>query len=185
LLTLLRYVCGTDQHILKWKPPKENTVDFRLRLGKFPTETDENGDTFENFDGKPDFELLVFHGDRTGAADYRHFGMLHLEDQEWEAMKGMQQMFDWRIMECWRDSETGKWRPKIEKDGTPRFRDDKEHANFHDVVKNVMESIEDAVSKEELIAAAGRIKVAWKEREKAAAAKKKAAENTDGPGYAD
>lgn len=163
------YVCGTDEHILKWKPPIENTVDFRLRLGEFPKELDaETGETYEDFDGKPTFELLVFHEQRGDRVDYRKFAELHLEDQEWEAMKGMQQMFDWRIMECWRDAATEKWRPKIEKDGTPRFRDDKEHANHVSVVNSVIESIEDAVSEEDLLAAAPRIKAAWKERERAA-----------------
>lgn len=134
----------------------------------------ETGEMFEDFDGKPEIELLVFYGERRdGEVDYRHFGSLYLEDQEWEAMKGMQQMFDWRILECWREKETGRWRPKIEKDGTPRFRDDKDHANHHSVVEKVLKSIEDAVSEEDLIAAAGRIREAWKERERAAREKAK------------
>lgn len=162
------YVCGTDEHILKWKPPHENTVDFRLRLGMFPMDVDENGEQFEDFDGKPEIELLVWHGNKKDDDGYQKFADLHLEDAEWEAMKSMQQMFDWRIMECWRDSVTGKWRPKIEKDGTPRFRDDKEQANHVSVVQSVIESIEDAVSEEELIRSSERIRSAWKERERRA-----------------
>jgi mRNA guanylyltransferase len=62
-----KYVCGTDQNILKWKPPMENTVDFRLRLGAFPVEVDgESGERFEDFDAKPEIELLVFHGNVRG-----------------------------------------------------------------------------------------------------------------------
>lgn len=162
------YVCGTDEHILKWKPPGENTVDFKLRLGQFPLVKDEDeGGMYEDFDAKPEISLLVFHEQRRdGTADYRPFAILHLEDEEWEAMKSMQQMFDGRILECWREKDTGNWRPKIEKDGTPRFRDDKEHANHVSVVDKVIESIEDAVSEEDLMNAAGRIKAAWKERER-------------------
>ena len=154
------YVSGTDQHILKWKPPQENTVDFRLQLGAFPMAEDDHG-KYEDYEQKPETELLVFHGGK----DYRHYAMLHLTDDEWEAMKGMNQAFDWRIVECFRDAKAGHWRPKLEEDGTPRFRDDKEHANHVSVVESVLESIEDAVNEQDLIANAGQIRAAWKKRE--------------------
>jgi mRNA guanylyltransferase len=169
------YVSGTDQHILKWKPPHENTVDFRLQLGAFPTETDDDGTTYEDFDQKPHFDLLVYHGGN-GSQAYRHFAPLYLTNTEWNAMKGMQQQFDWRIMECYREAETGNWRPKIETDGTPRFRDDKDHANHISVVDSVIESIEDAVTEEDLISVWPKIKAAWKEREKVAMDRRRAAE---------
>lgn len=165
------YVSGTDQHILKWKPPHENTVDFRLQLGAFPTEHDADGTPFEDFDQKPEMELLVFHGGST----YKHFAMLHVTDEEWEGMKSMNQKLDWRIIECWRDNATGLWRPKIEEDGTPRFRDDKQHANHHTVVDSVIESIEDAVTEQDLLASKDKIRSAWKERERKAQEAKAAA----------
>lgn len=154
------YVAGTDPHIVKWKPPHENTIDFRLQLGAFPMAEDEEGQ-YEDFDQKPEFELLVFHGQR----EYKKFADLYLTDEEWEAMKSMNEQFDWRIIECWREADTGRWRPKLD-DGKPRFRDDKEHANHISTVDSVLESIEDAVSEQDLINAAGRIRAAWKEREK-------------------
>ncbi|KAF2171854.1 hypothetical protein M409DRAFT_18087 [Zasmidium cellare ATCC 36951] len=153
------YVAGTDPHILKWKPPHENTIDFRLQLGSFPLEEDDEG-TYEDFDQKPEIELLVYHGDRDY---YKKFADLYLADEEWEAMKSMNEAFDWRIIECWREADTGRWRPKLD-DGRPRFRDDKEHANHISTVDSVLESIEDAVSEQDLIDSAGRIKAAWKER---------------------
>lgn len=156
------YVMGTDEGILKWKPPHENTVDFMLRLGPFPTVRDAEGE-WEDFDAMPKIELMVYVG--RGGEQYKVHAELTLMEEEWEAMKGMQQMFDGRIMECWRDATTGRWRPKVEKDGTPRFRDDKEHANHVSVVESVIESIEDAVSEEDLVAHSARIRAAWKERE--------------------
>ncbi|KJY01938.1 mRNA-capping enzyme subunit alpha like protein [Zymoseptoria brevis] len=168
------YVSGTDVHILKWKPPHENTVDFRLQLGAFPTEVDEDGTHYEDFDQKPHIDLLVYHGN--DKPSYRTFAPLHLTDTEWAAMKSMQQQLDWRIIECYREADTGRWRPKIETDGTPRFRDDKEHANHVSVVDSVIESIEDAVTEHDLIGAFPKIKAAWKEREKLGADRRRAAE---------
>lgn len=155
------YVSGTDQHILKWKPPHENTIDFKLQIGAFPELEDEDG-KYEDFDQKPEIELLVFHGNNN---EYRYFAHLHLTDREWDAMKALPEAFDHKIIECWREKETGNWRPKMDEDGTPRFRDDKEHANHISVVDSVLQSIEDAVTEEDLIAAFNPIRTAWKERE--------------------
>jgi mRNA guanylyltransferase len=156
------YVAGTDPHILKWKPPHENTIDFKLQIVAFPMDEDEDG-PYEDWDAKPEIELLVNHGDRDGG--YQRFANLALTDAEWEAIKGMGEQIDHRIIECFRDPITGSWRPKIEKDGTPRYRDDKKDANHISTVKSVIESIEDAVTEEDLIANSKRIRDCWKERE--------------------
>ncbi len=55
------YRFGTDEKILKWKPPRENTVDFRLIVGPFPTTVDEVGE-YEDWDALPALELFVNHG---------------------------------------------------------------------------------------------------------------------------
>jgi mRNA guanylyltransferase len=159
------YVSGTDEHILKWKPPEENTIDFRFQIDHFPTEVDEDGE-YEDFDAIPEVHLMVNHG-----SNYQYFATLSLTEPVWEKMKRLNQPFDGRIIECYRDPGTGQWRPKLEKDGAPRFRDDKTDANHITVVQSVLESIKDAVSQEDLIAAAPAIKVAYKRRE----AEKKAA----------
>lgn len=88
----------------------------------------------------------------------------------------MNQMLDHRIIECYRDAATGRWRPKTEKhNGAPRFRDDKTEANHISVVHSVLESIEDAVSEQDLVVHARGINVAWKERERVARARAEAA----------
>ena len=156
------YVAGTDPHILKWKPPHENTIDFKLQIVAFPMDEDEDG-PYEDWDAKPEIELLVNHGDREGG--YQRFANLALTDAEWEAIKGMGEQIDHRIIECFRDPVTGSWRPKIEKDGTPRYRDDKKDANHISTVKSVIESIEDAVTEEDLVANSKKIRDCWKERE--------------------
>jgi len=156
------YTPGTDQHILKWKPPHENTIDFRLQIKSFPTVVDNEGE-YEDWDAKPEIDLLVHIGDREG---HRKYATLSLTDAEWEIMKGMNQMFDGRIIECFRDPVTSEWRPKIEHhDGTPRFRDDKSTANHVKTVGSVEDSILDGVTEDDLIANAPRIREAWKIRE--------------------
>lgn len=153
--------------VLKWKPPEENTVDFRLILGDFPQKQDEHG-VYEDFDAIPEVELWVNHGDKRG---YQPFGTLHLTDAEWTGFKSLNQPIDGRILEAYRSvplsEEAGKeiWRPKIEADGTPRFRDDKKDANHITVVQSVLESIRDAVSEQDLKDAAYSIRKAFKERQ--------------------
>jgi mRNA guanylyltransferase len=155
------YVAGTDVHILKWKPPHENTIDFKLQLVAFPTDEDEDG-VYEDWDAKPEIDLLVNHGDREG---YQRFANLALTDDEWEAIKTMGEQIDGRIIECFRDPATGSWRPKIEKDGTPRYRDDKKDANHISTVRSVIESIQDGVTEQDLIVNSSKIRDAWKKRE--------------------
>lgn len=155
------YVAGTDPHILKWKPPHENTIDFKLQLGAFPTEEDEDG-VYEDWDAKPEIELMVNHGDREG---YQRWANLALTDEEWEAIKGMGEQIDGRIIECFLDPTSGSWRPKIEKDGTPRYRDDKKDANHISTVRSVIDSIRDGVTEQDLITNSHKIRDAWKKRE--------------------
>lgn len=155
------YVAGTDEHILKWKPPHENTIDFRLLLGEFPKREDEDGQ-YDDWDAKPEMELFV--NGREGAKGYESYADLKVTEQEWEAMKNLNQQLDGRIIECYMEASTGSWRPKLESDGSPRFRDDKKDANHVSVVQSVMESIQDAVSEQDLIAAAASIRTATKKR---------------------
>ncbi|KIW02438.1 uncharacterized protein PV09_06252 [Verruconis gallopava] len=153
------YVSGTDEHILKWKPAHENSIDFKLALGQFPVVTYDDGTTAEDWDAKPTFDLLVYHGSN----DYETFASLYITDADWEAMKALNEQLDGRIIECYRDSQ-GRWRFKAEENGAPRFRDDKPTANHISTVRKVLESIEDGVTQEELIAAAPGIMRAWKKR---------------------
>jgi mRNA guanylyltransferase len=124
-------------------------------------EEDDEGE-YEDWNAKPEIELMVNHGDREG---YQRFANLALTDEEWEAIKGMGEQIDGRIIECFRDPHTGAWRPKIEKDGTPRYRDDKKDANHISTVKSVIESIQDGVTEQDLITNSHKIRDAWKKRE--------------------
>ncbi|KAF2481348.1 mRNA capping enzyme, catalytic domain-containing protein [Neohortaea acidophila] len=161
------YKTGTDEHILKWKPPQENTVDFRLLLGAFPSvEDEEDGVVREDYDAMPEMELYVNYGDRRGEG-YKSYGPLKVTEAEWSAMKKLNQQLDGRIIECYKDPATGGWRPKVEKDGAPRFRDDKKDANHITVVESVQESIDDAVTEQDLVREAMNIREAFKGREKA------------------
>jgi len=154
------YVTGTDDHILKWKPAHENSIDFKLRLGEFPLVQYADGTTSPDYDAKPPFTLLVYYGDNR---PYEYFADLTYTDQEWEIMKTLGQQLDGRIIECWRD-EHKQWRFKAESNGAPRFRDDKPNANHISTVNKVIDSINDGVSQEELIAYAPKIMKAWKAR---------------------
>jgi mRNA guanylyltransferase len=158
------YTCGTDEHIIKWKPPHENTIDFRLNLlvDSFPTYDPEDGipELTPDYDAMPVFELLVL----CKQHEYQRFDRLFMTDEEWEAMKKINQLLDGRILECYRD-EHGRWRMKREADGSPRFRDDKENPNHVSVVQKVLDSIADGVTEEELIGQETAIRAASKERQ--------------------
>ncbi|KAL8681568.1 MAG: hypothetical protein Q9186_002308 [Xanthomendoza sp. 1 TL-2023] len=158
------YQCGTDPHILKWKPPGENSIDFLLQL-QFPfiePDAEDISDGFTNpypdYSAKPEFKLLVFKGD----GDYLQWGSMYVEDAEWEGLKSLGEPLNDRITECFLDDHN-KWRHL-------RFRDDKTEANHISTVESVMESIQDRVTQEDLIGAAKKIKDEWKKRAAAVAA---------------
>lgn len=155
------YTFGTDPHILKWKAPHDNTVDFRLRLDfpfvepNEPERADGQAEPFVDYESVPDARLLVFAG---GGAGYELFGEpLYLTEDEWETLKGWGDPLQDRIVECCLDEEK-RWR-------LYRFRDDKTEANHVSTVNSVLDSIRDAVSETELMAAAKGIKDGWKMRQ--------------------
>ncbi|PNP53622.1 hypothetical protein THARTR1_05746 [Trichoderma harzianum] len=154
------YKHGTDPHILKWKPPEENTIDLRLKL-TFPTvEPDEwerkEGITepFVDYDSVPKAELFVYKGD--GPEKYERFDDLYITEEEWETLKGLNDPLNDRIVECNQDDQR-RWR-------LLRFRDDKKEANHTSTVTSVLESIKDRVSVKDLSDAAGHIRDNWKAR---------------------
>ncbi|KAH8696076.1 mRNA capping enzyme, guanylyltransferase subunit [Talaromyces proteolyticus] len=153
------YKIGTDEHILKWKPPAENTIDFRMRL-EFPLlepDTDDEADgivePYYDYDAMPTFHLFVLYN----SGDYRLFGEMFVLQSEWESLKALQVPLDDTIVECYQDNK-GRWRYM-------RFRDDKKDANHITTVEKVLESIQDGVTEEDLIRAAPAIKTAWKKRQ--------------------
>ncbi|KAL2123360.1 hypothetical protein VTJ04DRAFT_3815 [Mycothermus thermophilus] len=159
------YQFGTDPHILKWKAPHENTVDFRLRL-KFPrvepTEAERAAgqtEPFIDYDSLPEARLLVFTGSGPGnQPNYEEFPEpLYLTEEEWERLKSWNDPLQDRVVECCLDEEK-RWR-------LYRFRDDKNEANHVSTVNSVMQSIKDGVSEQDLLAAAKSIKDSWKMRQ--------------------
>ncbi|KAI9826305.1 MAG: Dcp1p-Dcp2p decapping enzyme complex alpha subunit [Thelocarpon impressellum] len=168
------YKFGTDEHILKWKPAAENSVDFRLNLD-FPLrdpDSDEaaDGETspMPDYDAMPAFRLSAYHG----GSDYRPFAQMHAEPAEWERLKAMGVPLQDTIVECGQD-ERGRWR-------FLRFRPDKREANHISTVESVLESIQDRVGEADLIAAAKSIRDEWKKRQ-AAEQERQAAEQERRP----
>lgn len=153
------YRIGTDEHILKWKPPSENTVDFRMRL-EFPVlepdsedETDGITEPYADYDAVPICHLFVM----LSSNEYRHWDKMYITPSEWEDLKAMNIPLDDSIVECYKDEE-GRWR-------FHRLRDDKMDANHISTVEKVLESIEDRVTEDDLIRLAPLIKTAWKKRQ--------------------
>jgi mRNA guanylyltransferase len=171
------YKSGTDQHILKWKPEDENSIDFRLCLD-FPLVQPDEVDRAEgitepyvDYGAMPTFNLHVYAGD---AQEDPWYSTMYVEPGEWEAMKALQEPFNDRIVECYMDRQK-RWRYK-------RPRDDKSTANHTSTVESVIESIKDCVTEEDLIAEAMGIRAAWKEREKRPVdPKRMASVSTNGP----
>ncbi|TID21154.1 hypothetical protein CANINC_003434 [Pichia inconspicua] len=177
------YISGTDTTLLKWKPAEENTIDFKIGL-EFPTFVDTDlpkhdpNREYTNYDVKPKFKLYVWKGGddpfkhetvednikrnggeyRSSFANYDEWNDLVVTDEQWESMKNSGESFNGRIAEC-RQNKDGEWE-------FLRFRDDKLNGNHINVVLKILKSIEDAVTKEEIIALEPQIKAAWEERER-------------------
>lgn len=156
------YKPGTDPHIIKWKAAEENSVDFRWKL-QFPTVEPDDEDRaagitqpYTDYDNVPPVELQAFHGG-AGPDAYRPFADLHLEEDEWEELKALGEPLDERVVEVYMDKQK-RWR-------FYRFRDDKTNGNHISVVNSVLDSIQDGVSEEDLLAAAKGIRDNWKRRE--------------------
>ncbi|KAL8763360.1 MAG: hypothetical protein Q9184_000831 [Pyrenodesmia sp. 2 TL-2023] len=157
------YQFGTDPHILKWKPPEENSIDFLLRL-EFPVVEPDEADMrdgftspFLDYSAKPEFGLWVYKGEN----DYLQWTTMFVEDSEWEHMQSLAEPLHDRIVECFLDKHD-RWR-------FHRFRDDKTEANHISTVESVMESIQDRVTEDDLIGAAKKIRDEWKKRQAAEA----------------
>lgn len=152
------YVFGTDRHILKWKPPHENTIDFRMSLQFAAARDEETGETYHDYDSVPQSIELTAH--RGNNQPPERYGQLYVTADEWETLKGLGDPLNDRVVECFKDDE-GRWR-------LHRFRDDKPEANHVSTVAKVLDSIDDGVSEQELVDAHDSIKRAWKERAEAA-----------------
>ncbi|GJJ12571.1 hypothetical protein Clacol_006814 [Clathrus columnatus] len=154
------YVVGTDERILKWKPPSENSIDFRLEL-RFPPLPSEPSQP--NLHAKPQFILKAWTGGRDRGKGkqretYEYFDIMNVDDDEWEKMKTSGEQIDDRVIEVRWDIERLGWRMM-------RFRDDKPEGNHCSVVDKIVQSIIDGVEQAELIENADNIKRCWKERE--------------------
>ncbi|PFH51739.1 hypothetical protein AMATHDRAFT_74773 [Amanita thiersii Skay4041] len=148
------YSPGTDTNILKWKPPSENSIDFKLVLRFPPSKEDRKK---PDFYAKPLFLLWVWCGDDRGKPKYEEYDTMHVKDDEWERLKQSGEQVDDRIVEVHWDPNTSKWRMM-------RFRDDKPNGNHKTVVENIIASIADGVEKDTLLARSNSIRNAWKLR---------------------
>ena len=154
------YKCGTDPHILKWKPEDENSIDFVLKL-EWPLaalDSEDEEDGFHqpyrpDYSAKPTFCLEINCGDNRES----QYAVMHVDDAEWEDLKMRNIPLDEQIVECVMDKEH-RWR-------FLRFRNDKRDANHISTVESVIESIQDRISREELILAGKPIRDAWKQRQ--------------------
>ena len=66
---------------LKWKPPSENSIDFKLVL-RFPALPDSSKQP--DLHAKPVFALHVWCGGEGTKATYEPWDTMHVNDEEWE-----------------------------------------------------------------------------------------------------
>ncbi|KAK7020482.1 mRNA-capping enzyme subunit alpha [Favolaschia claudopus] len=144
------YIPATDSNILKWKPPSENSIDFKLVL-RFPPDLDNPSQP--DFHAKPIFLLHVWCGD----TKYEQYDQMYVEDDEWEKMKSSGEQYDDRIVEVHWDPAHKHWRMM-------RFRDDKPNGNHKSIVDKIIISIADGVEKDGLLERSNSIRTAWKAR---------------------
>jgi mRNA guanylyltransferase len=137
---------------MKWKPPSENSIDFRLVLRFPPSHEDPSK---PDFFAKPFFALHAW----SGGDRYESYDTLTVDDEEWERcvhtsyrngcfthrllnrMKASGEQIDDRITEVHWDPDRSAWRMM-------RFRDDKPQGNHRSVVENIIQSIADGVDQE-------------------------------------
>ncbi|THG98681.1 hypothetical protein EW026_g3536 [Hermanssonia centrifuga] len=143
------YIAGTDPNILKWKPPSENSIDFKLLL-RFPPDQSGRPD----FYSKPIFELQVW----CGGSQYELYDVMLVTDEEWESLKSSGEQLDERIVEV-------HWSPELDGWRMMRFRNDKPNGNHKNVVDNIIKTIADGVDKDALLARSNAIRNAWKTRQ--------------------
>lgn len=157
------YKPGTDDRLLKWKYPEENSVDFVLSLDipdlesqDRPSNSHSSPPPEKDYDVIPRLILYV----AEGSNHYRYWADLYVTSDDWDKMREWAEQnhkgLDESIVECVMDSEK-RWR-------FLRFREDKKDGNFINTVNSVIESIEDPVNKQDLLNAANGIRHAWKER---------------------
>ncbi|KAG2188377.1 hypothetical protein INT44_001130 [Umbelopsis vinacea] len=151
----LPYTTGTCEKLLKWKPAEMNTVDFRIAV-KWSKEH------------KPIYSLEVV----AQGKNYKPYDHLQLETEtalEWKKSVPDGKIGEFRYDPEWNVTivEPG-YAPTKRKGGWRfvKFRDDKELANDEQVVKKILKSIQDGVTKEQLLAHMEDIRTAWKAREK-------------------
>ncbi|GAA98631.1 uncharacterized protein L969DRAFT_24551 [Mixia osmundae IAM 14324] len=144
------YTPGTDPYILKWKPPEENSIDFKLQL-RFPAKLDSPDHA--DYTQKPIFALY----ESGGYEGDRFFDILAVSDEEWSRMKSTGEQYDGRVVECVWNSAEQNWK-------ILRFRDDKRQGNFKDIVQKIIQSIQDGVEAPALIERAYAIRKAFKAR---------------------
>ena len=173
------YHPGTDPHILKWKPPEENTVDFLLHIRWEKHDFEGMGDAEPDFDAFPAaFELWIFNGDRGGEAVYIREGDLYVTHDEWEQWKRMGMPLQDQIVECFQEDPTalnGHGNGNAQVNGYSgqhqvrwryhRFRHDKTDANHKSTYDSVIVSIRDRVTEADLLKEQVQIRDSWKQRQ--------------------
>lgn len=144
---------------LKWKPPSENSIDFKLEL-QFPA---LQGSDQPDFSAMPVFSLLQW----AGGDNYEYFDAMTVDQEEWEQyvqprtglaspcltkaipahafrrMKASKLQYDDAIVEVTWDMIRQSFR-------IMRIRDDKHHGNHKTIVTKIIESIKDGVEEEEV-----------------------------------
>ncbi|KAI0233028.1 hypothetical protein L0F63_003996 [Massospora cicadina] len=144
------YVPGTCNTMLKWKPPNENSVDFKLKIeGQGPTQL-------------PRFCLAIW----KGGDQYEIVDEMGVTPSEWRQFKSMfgpkvEARLQDRIVEVTYDVNhcpPHTWR-------FMRFRDDKPHANHISVLEKIRKSIVDNIDMKMLEQECPDVRLRWKERE--------------------